>query len=223
MKFFLDTLIKHIECPLCLKCGSIWVQDNYFCARCSRDFLQQHFGRIQNELSNNIGVISLIQWNKNQSDALSELVYLLKTRTSYFAWKKYVQSFEDEICELVDAKENTVLIPVPGSRKSFHTNYFAEAVQTITGCASLSALNKPVNLGMQKTKSLNERRRIVIHVNEDFTEQLLKANKIVLIDDILTTGATLNACVSALSDFYFKNGKPPKQISALTLFYRPLD
>jgi predicted amidophosphoribosyltransferase len=223
MKFFLDTLIKHIECPLCLKCGSIWVQDNYFCAKCSRDFLQQHFGLIQNKINENLNVTSFIRWNKNQSNALSELVYLLKTRTSYFAWTKYVESFEDEICKLVDGKENTILIPVPGTRKSFHTSYFAKAVQSMTGCRAIFALNKPIDLGMQKTKSLSERRLIVINVNEDFTEQLLMADKVVLIDDILTTGATLNGCISALGDFYFKNGQSTKQVSALTLFYRPLE
>ncbi len=223
MKFFLDTIIKHIECPLCLRCGSIWVQENYFCARCSRDFLQQHFGILQNKINESTEVTSLIKWSKHQSDALTQLVYLLKTRTSYFAWKKYTDCFEDEISALIDAKENTILIPVPGSKKSYHTNYFSENIQNLTGCEQVLALTKSANLGAQKLKSLAERKRIAIDVNEDFTAELLKANNIVLIDDILTTGATLNGCFNALNDFYFKRGASSKKISALTLFYRPLD
>ncbi len=217
---YVNSFIRNIECPLCLRCGSFFLTKNYFCTKCTDHFLVNYFQKISQTYGSDLVVSSFIQWPKNESDSLSELVYLLKTRTSDCAWEWFVQNLDLEICAVIDPLPNTILLPVPGSKYSHHTSNFAKALQKLTGCRAIHALHKVNDNQNQKRKSVIQRQYTKFELNENFTEMLSTADHIYIIDDIVTTGSTLkNISNSLKSSLYKETGKNVK-MSALTLFYR---
>ncbi len=220
MHIIFESILNAFECPVCLKCGSYFVRNNYFCTACGFDFIQNFTKMRQHIYDDTLAVNSFLCWEKFESDSCSELVYLLKTRSSQCAWCWYVNIFDSEICDLIRPEKNSVLIAVPGSKKSFHTTYFTNEIQRLTGCETLFAIQKKPNAKPQKQNNANDRSLIEFEINEEFTERLLSADWIYLIDDIVTTGSTLINIHKTIQTFLLINGKTTVNISALTLFYR---
>jgi predicted amidophosphoribosyltransferase len=224
MNLFIQTLLnyvqRHIECPLCIRCGSYFVQENYFCTVCAQQFFSEHYKQRVTALTSNLNVISFIQWRRYQSDSLSEFIYLLKTKNSDLAWRWLVYTLEQQICQFVHPDPQVVLIPVPGSRTSYHTNYFCSAIQDLTGCKSVYALTKSTRQSDQKTLTAISRKSSKFLVSEEFTERLASFKQIYLVDDIITTGATLKNISEAIREALPEPKKKGLKICGLTLFYR---
>jgi predicted amidophosphoribosyltransferase len=220
MQNVLKFIQRQIECPLCLKCGSFFITRNYFCETCTDDFLISQVQIRSENLTTDLKVTSFFSWVKYESDSLSELIYLLKTSSSLAAWNWFVQYFESEICQIVDTKQASILIPIPGLKRSYHTKNLALEIQNLTGCKSISLLRKSDQKMAQKTKSALDRNQIQFEICEDFTEELNTISRIYLIDDIVTTGATLRSASSAIKSHLSKTRNGHIQISALALFHR---
>ena len=187
-----------ILCPLCLRCGSLRVQSSLFCRACEVDFL---FPRMQrhHRIIKDSRVDFLLHWVPNESDSLSELVYLLKSRLSFPVWKFYVEQF----ITLHSSKKEfkTALIPVPGSRTgrvAHHTRHFALAWQHFCHGDIVHCLKTAPHHGEQKGLTLAERGAANMSFLEDFTSAIYQYNRIILIDDIVTSGNTLQASLQAI-------------------------
>jgi len=180
-----------------------------------------YFEKIALDYHQLVQVTSFIRWPKNESDTLSELVYLLKTRTSTAAWAWFVQAIESEICNLISSDPGCILIPVPGSKESsYHTLNFGNAIQNLTGCQSVPLLRKAAGQKNQKTQTALERTAAKFEINEEFTGRLENIHQIYLIDDIVTTGATLKNISKILRQSLSLDQQEKIKITGLTLFYR---
>ncbi len=220
MKNILNIILRNLECPVCLKCGSYFVQTHYFCKACANNFLIDFIQPTSTIYNKDLSVHSFLRWQKNESDSLSELVYLLKTSSSQSAWRSFVNIFESEICQIIQPNSESVLVPIPGTKSSFHTLHFAKEIEKTTGCRQLNVLRKKTGAKAQKLKKADERASIEFEINEEFTEQLLRAKNIYLIDDIVTTGSTLARASETISQFLLLSGQSKFQFTGLALFYR---
>lgn len=104
-----------------------------------------------------------------------------------------------------EAHLKTVIIPIPGNRPhqvAFHTQYFAEIWSKWTGYPMINALAmQDQGTGpdsAQKAHSLEERAQVRMTFLEEFTSFLYDHERIILIDDIVTSGFTLTAGLKAL-------------------------
>lgn len=220
MQSIINSFLRQLECPVCLKCGSFQVQCNYFCRRCAQQFLSPRFEIISQHVKNEILVHSFLNWFPQESDSISELVYLLKLQSSKQAWAWFVSRLQAVICELVNPMEHVVLVPIPGSKKSFHTAHFSLAIQELTGCSRASGLKMKPNHSAQKKKNKLERETIRFEICEEFTIAIAPPAHVILIDDIVTTGSTVWAAAEAIKRNLAAQDIGTIKITALTLFRR---
>ncbi|MBC7753741.1 MAG: hypothetical protein H7Z71_05855 [Moraxellaceae bacterium] len=193
--------------PLCLRCGSLSVRSSLFCSTCEESFLSPRMlkhSRVINLQGVSFTVDFLIHWEPQESDSLSELVYLLKSRLSYTVWKFYVEKLTQFQSPRKTVGLKTALIPVPGSRsdkKAYHTQYFARAWQGFSPGNVLNCLMSDAEHAEQKDLTLSERSRTKMKFLEEFTNEIYTYERIVLIDDIVTSGHTLQASFMALKPY----------------------
>jgi predicted amidophosphoribosyltransferase len=166
--------------------------------------------------------IYLIEWLKNESETLDQLVYRLKSNNSKLAIKIYSDLLAEKIKSNIDVKNYEALIPIPGSSEtSIHSNLIAYHLSTQLGLKVLIALTKKSDSDTQKKLSAVERKRhnpfqLTHHSPEEFTMQepveIVKTKSYIFVDDVLTTGQS------------FKHGSDTiywsKRNIIATLFYR---
>lgn len=166
----------------------------------------------------NYEVQSMIQWPPFKSDSISAMVYLLKSRLSRSAWNNYAQFFDF----LPLATSSTIYIPVPSrkiNKAAFHTMHFAQALSQRFGGQVLNCLKNSTKTSArnnQKDQDYHGRSQVDFLFIEEFTKELSHSDRIILIDDIITTGFTLSACIEALHSAVPRS----LQIDILTLFSR---
>ncbi len=217
MNVFLSCLI----CPLCVRCGSLQVGSNFFCLECEKEFLHLRIDMHTRSLEfkhKTYGVKYLINWTPGESDCLSSVVYLLKSRWSRSAWENYGRLFA-KLFDFSFAKNKTCFIPVPSGKKqkmSFHTRYFSQFLTDFYQADRLLCLKSAGHLQSQKSLRLDERSRIKFEFSEEFTSLVLAYNRVVLVDDIITSGNTIKACLETLKPHL----APSCKIEIIALFSR---
>ena len=146
------------------------------------------------------------------SEAKAALPYGGKLRDSILAFKYYnrthlARPFAYVLKELIENKYSSygfdLIVPVPLSEKRFeHRGYnqselLTKSLSKILGVPSLNILRK--NIDTPPLSQLTRPERLSILKNAFIAEADLAKNKrILLIDDIFTTGATSIACAKAL-------------------------
>ncbi len=151
-----------------------------------------------------IPVDFLLHWIPEESDCLSELVYLLKSPLSLPVWKFYIERFIQFHFFKTKSKLKTAVIPIPGSQKgktAYHTKYFAKAWQQFMPCEILDCLGHEADSLQQKDLTLKQRGQTQFSLLEDFTTRLYQQERVVVIDDIVTSGNTLQSSLMALKPF----------------------
>jgi len=162
--------------------------------------MMKHYRVVKNQEAI-FAVDFLLHWVPKESDSLSELVYLLKHRLSFPVWKFYVDQFIHFHSQNRSSQLATALVPVPGSKPgktAYHTQYFTQAWQELSQVDVMNCLRSEPEHLEQKELSLAERGQTQMSFLEDFTTQIGQYDRIILIDDIVTSGHTLQASLMAL-------------------------
>lgn len=186
------------------------------CARCG------HPGDYPHNLCSNCCEISPNYLTMNRSYALYtgimvEQIYLWKYRgkqslTSYFGqmlfltWKRYYQDMEFDYLTYVP------LHRIRLSERGFNQALsLAEELSNLTKIPLISSLERNILRPKQSKQGKNKRKEQVKNTFQIINEEMLKDKKLLLIDDIYTTGSTLEECSRVL----LNNGV--KEVIALTL------
>lgn len=221
IKNLIDDLCFQFLCPLCVRCGSFFVKASFYCENCENNFLYQkieHSKRLLTIDKKNYVVHSIISWPPYESDSLSEIVYQLKNSFSYKSWFYYSQIFSKLVSIDVSKSKKIGIIPVPSrkSKKSYHTGYFSRCMSTFYRSEILDCLVGQSSNKDQKMLNLNERQAVEVRFNEDFTSLITTYDHLIIVDDLITSGSTINACVLVLNNHISNDCK----IDILALFSR---
>lgn len=138
---------------------------------------------------------------------IQKLIYMLKFGRTY-AVAQRIAEILDDICPQLP--NNTVITYVPSSpnriraRGYDHTRLIANSFARLRNLKCQSLL---IKTNSSRQVGADKKTRF-IQANKSYTisgKKTAKMNKIVVIDDIATTGATLGACTSLLKKAGFKD------------------
>lgn len=206
-------LKQYLLSPCCIKCGSFFCDASLFCEICFKIEILNKINLESDSHIKNLQHFYFLNWCKNESDALSQMVYRLKADNSKAAWAFYTQLFYRLLKLKIDFNSYDAIIPIPSSKKkSVHAKLFARELSVLCGLPVHDILIKKSEALAQKTLSAEQRKRAVCI---ERLEGILIENitKYIFVDDILTTGES-----------FFQSNRALNDNSAniiLSLFYRP--
>ena len=230
MKFFstiAQSITQLIYPNICAACGEeLLGNEHLICVTCTQalpktNFHLQHdnpvwqkfYGRVQIE-----NATSLYYFNKNT--LLQELLHALKYNGKQKIGVELGRRFAKEIVNCAWLKNVDYLIPVPISAKKIKQRGFNQSECIVEGLHQI--LNIPTD-NTSIIRSKHTRSQTTMHINERIqnvknafamqTKNLLENKHVILVDDVLTTGATLESCAQEI--LALTNTK----VSILTLAY----
>jgi len=216
----IDHICLEITCPFCIGCHSFIKHKYLFCQSCYDRLIADRSRLIQLNQFKQFPVYSFIEWKRFESDMLSELVYHLKRFSSQKIWQDLTKEILKELEPYLSKNKQLIFIPVPGRSTSYHTHYFAKSLaEQMSGQVLLNAL---IHFNGEQQKQLNRKQRfnICLSWNEDFTQRVPKGAVVIIVDDIITTGATMQAASSIVHKQLVQLGNRSCTIVGLSLFYR---
>ncbi len=196
------------ECPIC---GS----PTYLCLCSTPNLSRSGFSYL----------VKLFRYRPHERDAVqNQLVFLLKKqkirRVTEFAAAEIRASIEDAFP--VGAK-NTVVTFAPRSRKMKllygfdHAELIAKELARQLQVPFLSCLERDASAGVQKSLNASERMKNVKNRIRMKKGVSVDGMRVLLIDDVLTTGATLLSCARVLK----RNGATMVIPTVLGIAYKP--
>ena len=216
---YIDAFV-HIWYPhICLSCGTDQLEKkNVLCSHCIDALPHADF---ENESNNPIhkifwGRVSFYYANTLLFFTKDSIVQLLISELKYHQNKKVGwmigRMMGYYIVEKMKEASIDALLPIPISppkkkkRKYNQAQIICEGIQSITGLPILeNVLIKPYESTSQTHKDRIKRMEAIgqsyVLQNEDF----IKNKHILLVDDVLTTGATIEAACISLSNAEYKN------------------
>lgn len=182
-----------IKQPRCMRCGkAIEHQEQEFCFDCSnRSF---HY----------IKGFPCIKYDKRMSKSISSFKYKGKKEYADFYIDELLSEYEELFCDIAF----DVLLPIPIHVSKYKERGFNQAELIADGIAQ--RIHVPVEpkllIRNRKTlpqKELNDKERLknleqAFELNPDLT--LENYQRVLLVDDIYTTGSTIEACARLLTD-----------------------
>lgn len=98
-----------------------------------------------------------------------------------------------------------VIIPVPLHKKRQHKRGYNQSAAIAKGISNISKIEvleniviRKINTKTQTTKSKEERKRNVANIFEVTNQEVLKDKHVLLLDDVITTGATCISCAESI-------------------------
>ncbi len=193
--------IKFITCSVCERCGR--PSNSPICLQCNKN-PEIFFDRIF--------PVAMYE------DVLRELIHVFKYKKSDYLDKFLAGFLVEKILESDGLKNVDFIVPVPMHwfdklRRGYNqTELLAYHISKALGAPIVSdRLIKHKRIPSQTTLSGKEREENVKGAFRVKKPEILEGKKVLLIDDVFTTGATLNECSKML------RSAKAKHISALTL------
>jgi ComF family protein len=200
---FLDFFLPRF-CPSCK--SKLSLDDKFICHDCLSKIKLADKQRIQHEYDRKfykegiiLEFISLFVFEKDKElqNVIHELKYNGKFGLGIFLGKLFAQRFRDKMDELtID-----VIIPVPlhhlkqAERGYNQSEYIAKGISSLTGIPTKSKLIRRIKFTETQTElSLLERKKNIHDAFKLRGKQNLNDKNIILIDDVITTGATISEC-----------------------------
>jgi ComF family protein len=183
--------LSYIQSPRCLKCGKpVDHDETEFCYDCSR---------VEHIYTQGVGVWAYTNEIKNS-------IYQFK----YHNKREYGTFYGLEIKNRYEAVINNwhadVLIPVPLHKSKLRKRGYNQAEIIAKEVGSLLGMPVDSNLLERRKKTraqkeLSDKERLKNLKNAfQITQNNVKYNRVILVDDIYTTGTTIDACTKVLLD-----------------------
>ena len=194
--------IQFITHPYCNKCGAPLRYSKAVCKMCINDvFVFQD-------------ALSIFIYDEHSKKLILKYKHGDRLNlTSVFA--QWIVRYGAAMLEASD-----ILIPVPLHSKRIRQRMYNQAAELVKGIHQLTqkpyVLDGLIRVRPTKSQGQEDRNTRIRNMQEAFQvnpslESRLQGKSITIVDDVMTTGATLNACAQALLPL------SPKKISVLTL------
>lgn len=209
-------ILKALDWPqTCLNCSTADTEGARICQKCF-DLLVRQYQNPERLLIKGHRVETLLRWVPNASNTLSALHLELKKSQSCL-WQKFAMQFIRKKMIQTDFEIQNqsacVFISLISESGGTHAQDWAQSLSEQLGIPHFSALKKCQNNSFaleQKQRSRIQRTGLSLELSVDIST--LTGKKIIFVDDIVTTGATLDAAYKALGQ--------PQDFSAWCLSYR---
>lgn len=194
----------------CCHCGWVWEQTTLLCSKCHSRLKTQLKLRVVNFGS--YQVIVPLSWGID-SPLVDSLVYAQKGGMDPRASRFLAELILSQRMEYGSLEEPSILVPVPSSvpKRRDHALALTEALSELTGWPTVQLLER-VSFGRsQKRLARDQRAHLKIFSLAPPSDPTAK---LILVDDVVTTGSTAAACYQSLGR--------PKNFEVWALAYRDL-
>ena len=195
----MDFILKLLFPPKCGFCGKLesFLTNNYICPECLNKIKKYC---ILDEISKN--VICIYKYK----DIIRKKILEYKFENKAFLYNTFTSCilFEKKVYNFIISYDIITQVPVHLfrwlERGYNHTTLITREISKRTGIKHLNLLSKVKNTKPQITKNYYDRIRDVkgAYKVKDNVKEIIKNKKILLFDDILTTGSTIRECKKEL-------------------------
>lgn len=198
----IETILNLIYPNVCGFCGDI--NNENICTECSKKIEKYKILRIEKSTSKYIERQCFIYKYEGK---IREAILKFKFQEEAYLYRTFTKIILDnlEVCEYI--KKFDIIIPVPIHRKRRWERGYNQSELVANEISKQLIINTEKNLLIkirnnpkQSTLKLEERKSNVKNVYEVKQNQKIKDKKILLIDDIFTTGNTVNECAKKLKE-----------------------
>lgn len=183
--------LSYIESPRCLKCGKpVDNEETEICYDCSR--------------TNHIYLQGVGVWA--YTNEIKQSIYRFKYHNKREYGKFYGDEIKNQYESIIRGWNADVLIPVPLHKSKIRKRGYNQAaiIAQALGLVMNMLVDDEIIARKKKTKAqkeLNDKDRVKNLENAFIiSDNNVKYNKVILVDDIYTTGTTIDACAKALLD-----------------------
>lgn len=178
---------------ICLSCWNTLPKTNFH-LRDKNPIEQKFWGKINVQHATSF-------YYFNQDSRLQEILHALKYRNQFDIGILLGQKMGIDLAYATWIKDIDVIIPIPLSKQKYKYRGYNQSESIAQGLSAV--LNIPINTELvsrikntksQTNKNINERFENVKDAFSVIDKEVLKNKHILLVDDVLTTGATLEAC-----------------------------
>jgi ComF family protein len=208
LKDFISLIYPH----LCASCGkTLHRHENCICSFCKISFPETNYHKYQDN------PITKIFWGRaeiysaaafcyfRKGDNMQQIMHQLKYNGNWRVGQEMGKLYGEILKEADLFKEAKVLVPVPLHRKRKRKRGYNQAEVIANGLSV--AMHIPVDAGTlvrgkanetQTRKTHYERWKNVDSIFEITNMNAFKNKHIIVVDDVITTGSTMEACVQSL-------------------------
>ncbi len=196
----------------CLSCGNILIEkDTQICHHCISSLPFTYFdfdknNKMYKELSANVNIeaaSSLLYFTKQNN--VQEIMHQLKYKNHQELGEFFGNLIADDLLKKSSSHNLDIIIPIPLHPKKFkkrgynQLTFFGKTISKKLGVEyNENILIKTVNNQSQTKKNAVERRKNVADIFDLSNVDKIKSKHILLIDDVMTTGATLESAIQEL-------------------------
>lgn len=201
-KNLIEYALNFIFPPACGFCGEI-TESSYVCEYCKKYLETREVNRIDTYEDK---FFSTHLWLYRYKDEIREKIIEYKFNDKSYLYRTFLQLIlaNEKACDYI--KNFDIIIPVPIHKKRKKKRGYNQSELIAKGIANSldiqlrnDILEKAINIKPQSTLTQKERAQNVIDAYKIANYENLSCKKILLLDDVYTTGSTVNECAKVLS------------------------
>lgn len=197
---FFEKFLNYVYPNSCILCGKSIKSNSYTCENCT-SILKYYRGRyLENSCLKNVDeILNLYEY----TGIIKKKILQYKFGNQKYLYKFFAHILSEKLNELKIDFDIIISVPISMTRykeRGYNQSFLIakELSKILKKEIYKKALRKCKNNKRQSDLNIEERQKNVLGVYQYKSKKALTNKKVLLVDDIYTTGATLNECAKVL-------------------------